>query len=83
MPTEILDGVFDITCTDRAARCRVHLFVGETPTLVDTGYADTTGAVLEGIEDIGADPERLLVTHGDRDHIGGYDTVVERFDPET
>ena len=83
MPAEILDGVYDITCTDRLSRLRVHLFVDGTPTLVDTGLADTTAALVEGIEEVGVEPERLVLTHGDGDHSGGFDAVVEEYDPET
>lgn len=85
MPTEVADGVFDITSkvTDDGKRYRVFLFTDRTPTLIDAGLPDTTDVIIEGIEDVGVTPERLVVTHGDHDHIGGFDAVVDEYDPET
>lgn len=85
MPTEVVDGVFDITSqsTDDGKRYRVFLFTDGTPTLVDAGLAESTDAVIDGIEDIRVEPERLVITHGDGDHIAGFDNLVEKYDPET
>lgn len=83
MPTELLSDVYDISCTDAVGRVRAHLLDGATPTLFDTGLADTTETLLAGIETVGVEPERLVVTHGDPDHVGGFDAVVDAFDPET
>ncbi len=85
MHTEIIDGVYDITCRleESGKRYRVFLFAEETPTLVDTGLDATTDAVTEAIDDIGIEPERLIVTHGDGDHIGGFDTLADEYGLET
>lgn len=84
MPTEIVSGVYDITCRDEnGKRYRVFLFTGGTPTLVDAGLADTTEAVFSGIDAVGVEPERLVITHGDGDHIGGFDAMVDRYAVET
>lgn len=84
MPTELLDGVYDITCRDiDGKRYRVFLLTAGTPTLFDTGLPDTTDAVFDGIVDVGVEPERLILTHGDGDHVGGFDAIVDRYDPET
>lgn len=85
MPTEVTDGVYDITCREEAdgARYRVYLFTEGTPTLFDTGLADTVDDVRAGIETVGVEPERLVVTHGDGDHIGGYGELNEAYDLET
>ena len=85
MPTEIADGVYDITCREEPSgkRFRVFLFAGGTPTLFDAGLADTAEAVFDGVADVGIEPERLIVTHGDRDHVGGFDAIVDRYDLET
>ncbi|KTG10927.1 Zn-dependent hydrolase [Haloprofundus marisrubri] len=88
MPTELLSGVYDITVmegTDR--RLRAYLFDGSddsesTPTLVDTGLAATTDRLFSRLDDLGVDPERVVITHGDGDHIGGLSAVIDRFDPE-
>jgi glyoxylase-like metal-dependent hydrolase (beta-lactamase superfamily II) len=85
MPTEIVAGVYDITCRleDSGKRYRVFLFTDRTPTLVDTGLQGTTDAVIERIAEIGIEPERLIVTHGDADHIGGFDALVNEYGLET
>lgn len=85
MHTEIADGVYDITCRkeESGKRYRVFLFVDGMPTLVDTGLDATTEAVIEAIEDIGVEPEQLVVTHGDGDHIGGFDTLAGTYGLET
>lgn len=82
-PNEIQPGVYDITCSDDEKRYRAFLFDGATPTLVDTGLDSTTDALFDGIDRTGLDPERVIVTHGDGDHIGGLDAVVDRYDVET
>lgn len=85
MPTELATGVYDITCRDEegGTRYRVFLFSGDTPTVIDSGLEDTAEAVFAGISDVGIEPERLIITHGDGDHIGGFDAMVERYDVET
>lgn len=86
MPEELVPDVYDITVFDEGegnGRYRVFLVDGETPTLFDAGPAGTVDALAEGINAVGITPERLVITHGDGDHIGGLDGVVERFDVET
>ncbi|WP_160134971.1 MBL fold metallo-hydrolase [Halococcus salsus] len=81
--TEIHPDVHDITVREGNGRFRVFLVDGDTPTLFDCGLADTVDALAAGIEEVGIDPERLVVTHGDGDHVGGFDEVVERYGVET
>ena len=85
MPTEVADGVWDITCIVRegGGRIRAYLVEDDVPTLVDTGLPNTTDALFEGIAEVGHEPERVVITHGDGDHVGGYDAVVDRYDVET
>ena len=85
MYTEIVPGVFDITCRtlESGKRYRVFLFTDGTPTLFDAGFADTTDAVFDAIDEIGVEPERLVITHGDGDHVGGFDAIVERYGLES
>lgn len=85
MVTEITTDVYDITCLDKpkGKRYRAFLFTDGTPTLFDTGLAKTTNALAEEISAIGTEPERVVITHGDGDHIGGFDNVVDRYEVET
>lgn len=82
MPAEILPDIYDITCREDpdGKRYRVFLFDGNTPTLFDTGYADTAQTVFAGIEETGVTPERLIITHADADHAGAFDEVVDHYD---
>ncbi|QSW97680.1 MBL fold metallo-hydrolase [Haloterrigena alkaliphila] len=81
MYTEILPDVYDITVQDDGeARYRAFLVDADVPTLVDAGLPDTTDALFEGLEEIGLEPERVIVTHGDGDHSGGLEAVRERYD---
>jgi len=85
MVTEITDAVYDITCFDEpeGKRYRAFLFTDGTPTLFDAGLSGTTDALADGISAVGSEPERLVITHGDGDHVGGFDSVVDRYDVET
>ena len=84
MADELLPGVYDITVKEtEGRRGRVYLVRDDVPTLIDTGFEDTTDALFDGVDDVGLTPERLIVTHGDPDHIGGFDAVVEEYDVET
>lgn len=82
MVTELLPGVFDITCAETAVG-RIRAFLFEDGTLVDCGLPHTTDALLDGIDETGVDVERLVVTHADRDHVGGFDAVVRTHWVET
>lgn len=85
MPREIVPDVYDVTCLDEpdGKRYRAFLFTDGTPTLFDAGLERTTDALIDGIEAVGVDPERLVITHGDGDHVGGFDAVVDRYGVET
>lgn len=84
MPTEIVESVYDLTyLTGPGRRYRVYLFEKDVPTLIDAGYEETTDALIEEIDATGIEPERLLITHGDGDHIGGFNAIVDRYDVET
>jgi glyoxylase-like metal-dependent hydrolase (beta-lactamase superfamily II) len=84
MPTEIEPGVWDITTRqdDNGRRYRAFLFEDDVPTLVDTGHGATVETLFAGVADVGVEPERLLITHGDGDHAAGADAVVDRYGVE-
>lgn len=84
MPTEIVPGVYDVTCAERdGRRLRAYLFDTPTPTLVDCGLAETTDRLVDGVEATGVTPERLVITHADPDHVGGFEAAVETWAVET
>ena len=84
MATEIRAGVHEITTRhdDNGRRYRVFLFDGDRPTLVDAGPGGTSDALFEALDDLGVEPERLLITHCDGDHVGNVDAIVDRYDVE-
>lgn len=84
MVTEIFPQVFDITCREiPGRRYRAFLVDDPIPTLFDTGFAETMDRLFAGIDEIGVEPERLVITHGHADHTEGFDQVVERYGVET
>jgi glyoxylase-like metal-dependent hydrolase (beta-lactamase superfamily II) len=84
MIEERATDVYDITVAERgAARYRVFLFDGDHPTLVDAGFEETVDAVADSLDDLGVTPERLVLTHGDPDHAGGFAGLADRYDLET
>ncbi|MFB6311399.1 MAG: MBL fold metallo-hydrolase [Salinirussus sp.] len=85
MPTEIHPGVYDITIRqdENGRRYRVYLVDDDVPTLVDTGFANTTDALFEGIDATDLTPERVIITHADVDHVEGLPAVVDRYDVTT
>ncbi len=84
MIEEIITDVYDPTIAQpNDGRYRVFLFDGETPTLVDAGLPDTTDVIVDRLDELGIEPERLIVTHGDPDHAGGLPGLADRYDLET
>ena len=81
--TELVPDVYDLTLADGPARYRAFLFDGPVPTLVDCGLERTVDTLRSRLDRLDTDPERLILTHADRDHAGGYDAVVDEYDPET
>ncbi len=57
-------------------RVREFLMVGEKEALlIDTGFADSH--VAKAVRQVTSLPVRLLLTHGDKDHIGGLEDFGE------
>lgn len=84
MIDEIATDVYDLTLTElHGGRYRAFLFDGECPTLVDAGLSDTTDVVADRLDELKVEPDRLVVTHGDPDHVGGLPGLAETYDLET
>ena len=58
-----------------------YLLVGEERTvLVDTGLATTPDdALLPALEEVGAEPDLIVISHADLDHCGGNRRMRERY----
>jgi glyoxylase-like metal-dependent hydrolase (beta-lactamase superfamily II) len=90
---DVADTVYDITWQTadegpeitRGERHRTYLYDldGDVPTLVDTCFQNRVEYLIEGIEQTGVEPERLIITHRHLDHVGAFDEVVEQYDLET
>lgn len=87
---EIVSNVYQITwriqdTEHRSVRYRSYLFDFDdsVPTLVDTCIPEYTDTLIGGIETVGVDPERLVITHRHVDHAGGFEAIVDRYDVET
>lgn len=84
MIDEITTDVYDLTITElNDGRYRVFLFGGDTPTLVDAGLDNTTDVVVDRLTELGVEPERLVITHGDPDHISGFSELADYYELET
>jgi len=90
---EIFPNVYDITwerqgegselVRDMRWRSFLFDFQDDATTLVDTCMENRVDRLYAGIEEIGVEPERLIITHNHPDHVDAFDAVVERYDPET
>jgi competence protein ComEC len=57
---------------------------GGLAALIDTGYEETSDAVVSYLRERGVDRlECVVITHYDRDHIGGLRAVAQAFDIDT
>jgi glyoxylase-like metal-dependent hydrolase (beta-lactamase superfamily II) len=81
--TDLGNGVYDLTLTQEPARYRAYLFDWDVPTLVDCGLEQTSETLLDRIGTLDIAPERLVITHAHPDHDGGFDAVVDKYDPTT
>lgn len=84
---ELIPGVSDVQLRGTARGGQplwvsAFLVDGERETLVDTGWRETADELVAALDDAGARPERVFLTHDGRDHYGGLDRVMERFEPE-
>ena len=51
--------------------------------LIDTGYAETANNVIAAMRQLGADHlDALILTHYDRDHVGGTEAILRAFQAE-
>lgn len=88
MPAEVYENVYDITVATVSTpygnrRFRAFVVDSDPVTLIDTGLPGESDALFDGLADLELVPERVIVTHGDPDHIGGFDAVVDEFGPTT
>jgi len=81
--TKVTDDIYEINLPGEGEPYRVFLFDREKPTLVDAGSVGTADALCAELDRLDIHPQRLIITHADFDHIGGFDSIVERYDPET
>lgn len=89
---EMIEGGYQITLQTaeegpsfKDAHYRTYLFdlPGDVPTLVDTCIEELGDTLLDQIEEIGIEPERLIISHDHPDHVGAWDRVIDEYDVET
>ncbi len=83
MTEELVEDVYRIDMPADDEPYRAFLFDGDTPTLFDAGSVETVDTLCAELEKLDITPERLIITHGDFDHVGGFDRLVERYEPKT
>jgi hydroxyacylglutathione hydrolase len=60
----------------------VHLVLGAVPTLIDAGPPGSGPALERELVEMRIKPTRILLTHGDPDHVGGSDHLRAAFGAE-
>lgn len=65
----VAQGVYALDAA--GSMSNVFLVEAEVPTLVDTGAPGRAKAILAELREAGVEPGRILLTHGDFDHVGG------------
>jgi glyoxylase-like metal-dependent hydrolase (beta-lactamase superfamily II) len=80
-PEEISPGIHRIESDLGPRFVAQYLLVGEERTvLVDTGLADTPeAALLQALEQVGAEPDLIVISHADLDHCGGNRRMREHY----
>ncbi len=82
MPIDLLPGVHDIPCANTETG-RIRAFLSDDGNLIDCGLPDTSDTLLDEIAETRIHVDSLKITHADRDHVGGFDAVVQELSPET
>src|SRR5215218_3021975 len=72
----------DLFRLDRGGFAAPHLVVGDVPTLIDAGGPGRAEAIEQELRGFGVAVRRIVVTHGDPDHVGGSDHLRHAFGAE-
>jgi len=83
-PIKVTDRVFLVGGSDitDSRDCSVYLVDAGELALIDSGAGAAPGRIVENIEALGLDPDRLsllILTHCHIDHVGGASYFKERF----
>ncbi len=83
--TEVADRIYEIqpegNTLDRFPLCTVYLIVDDKLALVEAGCAIQTPEIIEAIEKLIDDPNKLsyiILTHSHPDHVGGVHHLAQR-----
>ena len=79
-PIETATEELEVTFLDVGKGDCILIRKGEEVTLIDTGYADTVQDVISELKSLGiATIDHLIITHYDKDHVGGAAGIVQNF----
>lgn len=84
MVRELAPDVYELPVTDDDAEQAIRAYLLEADgeaTLIDVGFEETTDRLFAELDERGVEPDRVVITHYDGDHVGGLSAVAERFEP--
>ena len=81
--SDIENAPFEVTYMDAGKADCILISIGDKSIMIDTGLNSNKEEVVSRLKDKGIDTiDYLILTHMDKDHIGGADAIIDEFKVE-